>query len=140
MCWCFIYFLYNPFIEGAGLKAWIQVPIEEMLFLCGCGPRFACSGAKCSSCCREGQTLPFLTQRGKKYFCCWGVQRVKGSFNLSGWFSGARVGAAEAVLPPGPGKLSSDLRRLHETMLAAVGHSSGERLQALQPSLLRPPC
>lgn len=88
--WCLIYFLWNTLVAGAGVKAWIQVPVKEMCFyLCGCGPRFACSSAKHSCCCWEGElgktTVPFLTWKRKGYFCRWGVQWDRGNFNVSMW-------------------------------------------------------
>lgn len=44
-------FFCKSFVVGAGLKAWIQAPIEEM-------PFFAYSGVKHSSCYGEGQLCP----------------------------------------------------------------------------------
>ena len=54
-------FLCKALAVAAGPKAWIRVPIEEMLFLCVCvdmDPDFACSGAKHSFCSRERQLCP----------------------------------------------------------------------------------
>lgn len=75
-------------------------------FICDCGPRFACCSAKHNSCCWEGQlgrtTVPFLTWKGKGYFCWGEVQWDRGNFNVSMWVLGWLVGCTPTFPAPSP--------------------------------------
>lgn len=73
---------------------------------------------------KDNCTLPDLKAKGR--FLLLGSEWVKGSFNLSGWFSAVCGSCWGPVLPARIAKLSSDRCRLPEAVLAARGSLVGE--------------
>lgn len=71
----------------------------------------------------QGRTIvPLPDLKSKGIFLLLGSSASKGSFNLSGWFSGVRGSCwGPVVRPARTAKLSSDLGRLPEAVLAAGG-------------------